>query len=250
MLAAFFRGFTYPFRGMRLILHRDLRLFALLPFLINAALFGAGLWWAGSRLYAYVDGWVARLPEWLSWLSWLVVPVLAVASLLILFYGFTVIANLLGSPFNGTLAERVEDLRAADAQRPQRLQRPLWKDLASSSLGELRKLGYFALRAVPLLALLLVPGLNAMFPLLWAAFGAWMLALEYLDYPLGNHGLAFAAQRRVVRRQRALTLGFGSGVLLMTIVPGLNFLAMPSAVIGATLLSMEHRLLPPPSENT
>ena len=33
-----------------------------------------------------------------------------------------------------------------------------------------------------------------------------------------------------------LALGFGAGVTVITIVPGLNLVAMPAAVIGATLL--------------
>ena len=66
-----------------------------------------------------------------------------------------------------------------------------------------------------------------------------MLALQYLDYPLGNHGLAFSEQRRILKVQRPMMLGFGAVVLLYTMVPVLNFFAMPAAVVGATLLRAE-----------
>jgi CysZ protein len=63
-----------------------------------------------------------------------------------------------------------------------------------------------------------------------------MLAVEYLDYPMGNHGLSFSEQRRRLRRRPMLSLSFGAGVLLLMLIPGLNFLAMPAAVAGATAL--------------
>jgi CysZ protein len=63
-----------------------------------------------------------------------------------------------------------------------------------------------------------------------------MLALEYADYPLGNRGLNLRAQRRLLRRRWPLALGFGGMTLLFTLIPGLNLLVMPAAVIGATLM--------------
>ncbi len=238
MLSPFVHGAHYAFRGLRLLTHPRLRPFVLVPLAINLVLFGGGLWWGGRELDAFLEAQIARLPEWLTWLQWLIVPLIVIAAALVMFYGFTLVANVLGSPFNGVLAERVEDLLDPSVQRSQR---PLWKDLIAAPLAELRKLVYFVGWAVPLLLLLLVPGLNLVFPFLWAVFGAWMLALAYLDYPLGNHGLDFAAQRRAAAGHRRLTLGFGFGVLAMTLVPGLNFVAMPAAVIGATLLWIDNR---------
>lgn len=239
MLSSFAQGFRYPFRGLRLLLHPRLRAFVWPPVLINTALFAGGLWWAGRSLYDLIYAQITQLPEWLSWLAWLIVPLLALAAVLIIFYCFTLVANIIGSPFNGFLAERVEDWAEPETQRPER---PWWVDVLYAPVGELRKLGYFIVRAIPLLILLIIPGLNIIFPLAWAAFGAWMLALQYLDYPLSNHGLLFPVQRRIVRKQPSLTLGFGCGVLVMTVVPGLNFLSMPSAVIGASLLSVDAKL--------
>ena len=73
-------------------------------------------------------------------------------------------------------------------------------------------------------------------PIAWGLYGAWILAVEYADYPMANAGLRPRAQRARLRDERRLALGFGTGVLVLTLVPGLNLVAMPSAVIGATLL--------------
>jgi CysZ protein len=242
MFSSFSDGFSYPLRGLKLLWHPKLRAFVWLPVLINTVFFAGGIYWLSTTLYAKAnDAIVSSLPSWLQWLSWLVVPLLIVAFALLLFYGFTIVANILASPFNGFLSERVEDA-LAPTNNP-RVERSLAQEVVVSVAGELRKLGYYLARAIPLAILLFIPGINLFSPLVWALVGAWMLALQYLDYPLGNHGLIFPQQRKIAKRRLSLTLGFGCCVLLMTLIPVLNFLSMPASVIGATLLTGEKRLL-------
>ena len=85
----------------------------------------------------------------------------------------------------------------------------------------------------------MIPGVNIISPVLWAWFGAWMLAIEYTDYPLGNHGYGFAEIRATLRQRRWLALGFGSAATLATIIPLVNFFVMPMAVAGATRMRVE-----------
>jgi CysZ protein len=62
------------------------------------------------------------------------------------------------------------------------------------------------------------------------------MALEYADYPMANHGLKFVEQHRRMKSQRLVALGFGGAVNLIMLIPLLNFVAMPAAVAGATVL--------------
>lgn len=228
----FARGFGYAFEGLGLLRQPGLRRYAAVPLLVNAVLFMVAGWYLFSSLGDLVV-WVGSvLPDWLDWLALIVWPLAALGFLAIAWFGFTLIANLVGAPFNGVLAERVAVL---SGHRPSS-HRPLWQELLAAPLQELRKYGYFALLAVPALLLFIVPGVNLVAPLVWLTASAWMLALEYADYPMGNDGIAFADQRARLRGRRLLTLGFGAGVLLMTLVPVLNFLSMPAAVAGATRL--------------
>ncbi len=84
-------------------------------------------------------------------------------------------------------------------------------------------MSYFLLRAIPLLILFLIPGLNIAAPFLWLAFSAWFLALEYGDYPMANHGLLFKEQHRRLQQARFTALTFGGGLTLLMMVPILNF---------------------------
>jgi CysZ protein len=206
-----------------------------IPLLINTLLFGVGIWWSFDQFQSLdlmVQSW---LPGWLSWLHWLLWPVFVLTVLLVVFYTFSVAANLIAAPFNGLLAERVEKLaRSGGSARPDA--GLSWKDLILSPLAELSKLLYFIGWAIPLLILSFIPVINVAAPMLWALFGAWMLALEYADYPLGNRGLSFREQRQLLRKHWPLTLSFGGMTLVLTLIPIVNFLAMPAAVIGATLM--------------
>ena len=249
---AFFRGFSYPIKGLRWLNHPHLRRHVIIPLLINTLLFGIAIWWGAERFGALTDAMANKLvqwlPDWLDWLAqglyWLLWPLFAISVLLLTFYTFTLVANLIASPFNSLLAERVEDLVDPERSRPQALN--LWKEITTAPLTELKKLVYFILWGVPLLLLFLIPGINMAAPLIWMVFTAWMLVLEYADYPLGNHQISFPDQRNLLRERRLLALGFGAASLGITMVPILNFLAMPASVIGATLLWMENLRPPAP----
>jgi CysZ protein len=232
------KGVGYALTGLRWLPKNGLRRFVAMPLLINVVLFGAGVWWTYGqfeRLDQTLQGW---LPSWLDWLHWLIWPIFALTVLIAVFYSFSVVANLLAAPFNSLLAERVEQL-----VHPGNVPRPAvsltWKELVLSPLAGLNRLLYFIGWAIPLLLLSFVPGVNIAAPVLWVLFSAWMLALEYADYPLANRGLSFRDQRQLLRQHWPLTLGFGGMVLVLTVIPLLNFLAMPAAVIGATLMWMQ-----------
>ena len=236
MSNSFTRGAGYVLTGLRWLPKAGLRGFVAIPLLINTLLFGGGIWLAASqlqRLDQAVQGW---LPDWLAWLHWLLWLLFVLTVLLVIFYAFSLVANVIAAPFNGLLAERVEKMVNPDGRFPQPSTEFSWRELLFTPLAELRKLLYFVAWAIPPLVLSFVPAVNVVAPVLWVISTSWMLALEYADYPLGNRGMALQAQRRLLRQHPLLALGFGGMTLLLTLIPVLNFLAMPAAVVGATLM--------------
>jgi CysZ protein len=241
-------GFTQSLRyiavGWRLLRTPGLRRFVWMPLLINLAVFGLLGWWlygwatgwldAWSLFTAYGDWWIVRALETL--LRWLLTLVL----LFSMAFLFTLLANLIGAPFNGLLAERVEaHLTGSTAEAA-----PSWLTLVKSVprlMGsELAKLIYLVVCMVPLLLLQFIPLINVVAPVLLFLFGAWMFALEYLDYPMGNHGALFRDVRKSLRQRRRIAFGFGSGVAVLSSIPVVNLFIMPVAVAGATALYVDH----------
>jgi CysZ protein len=233
-------AFTYPFRGLRLIFRSGLRRYSAIPLLINIALFSA----LGALLFNEVVPWVDRqLPRdgWQDYVRWLIWPLAVLAFLLAGYLGFTLVGNLIAAPFNDLLAARIlADGAAAQDPSDRRPPRGLtWKGALAAIGDELSKLWYVASRSVPALALLVIPGLNIAAPLAWLVATSWLLAFEYLDFAFGEAGTRFADQRRLLRRDLAVTLGFGAGVSALMLIPVLNLAAIPASVAGACLLWQE-----------
>ncbi len=231
-----FSGMGYFLRGLSLLKEKGVKRYVAVPLLINVAVFAAAIY-LGSTYLGRLMGWVEeKLPGWLDWLSWLLVPLFVIAVVLIVFFGFAVVGNLIAAPFNGLLAEAVEMKLRGQPIASGGGWKKLAKDFFASLASEVRKLVYFAVRAVPLLVLLLVPGINVFATALWLLLSAWMLAVEYADYPMANHGLTFPRQRRLLASRRFLTLGFGGAMTLVLMIPFLNFLLIPAGVAGATAM--------------
>ncbi len=230
-------GPLYAIKGFGLIRRPGLRRFVLIPLLINTGLFIAAIWLSAH----YFDAYMAQmLPEGYDWLSWLLWPLFAIAMLLTMFYTFTLVANLICSPFNGLLAEAVErEIKGIAATESNTSLLQALKETPKSLWGELKKIGYFLSRAIPLLILFFIPGLNLFAPFLWIAFSAWLLASEYLDYPMANRGITFERQRQVLKQHRVSSLSFGGSIMVLTMIPVVNFIVMPLAVAGATALYLE-----------
>jgi CysZ protein len=215
-----------------------------IPILVNVLLFAGGMVLALKEFGRLMDWIEGLLPSWLDWLSFLLWPFLIVTTLLILAYAFTLIANLVASPFNGLLSERVERHLTGHPPRstasgPSGLA-GLARSVPRSLSREVRKMAYFAPRAVGCLLLFLIPVLGEIVaPALWFLFTAWMMAVEYADYPFDNHGWSFRAMHGRLKQSRGLCVGFGSTIALATMIPLLNLLIMPAAVCGATAMLVE-----------
>ncbi len=231
-------GAGYLLRGFGMLNRPGLRRFVFVPLAINVGLFALLLWALAGQFGGLVDRLIPDLPEWLAWLSWLLWLLFGLAAAILVFFTFSIVANLIGAPFNGVLAEAVERQLTGGGPPEAGLADAL-KQAPAVVLDEIRKLGYFVVRAIPLLLLFLIPGVNLFAPLLWALFSAWMMAVEYADYPMGNHGLQGKEQRRRLGEKRLLALGFGGATLLATMIPLVNFLVMPAAVAGATAMWVE-----------
>ena len=216
----------FLFKGLKLLTSPELRKFIIIPMLINVVLYSVAL----TLGYFYISDLIDQfIPGWLQWLSWVLWPLFFISFFIGGFFTFTVVANLLAAPFYGKLSAKalamVSDQAFATAEQP----------LSKVLLAETKRIGYLGTRALPLLVLSIIPGLNVVAPFLWALFGAWGMALEYLAYPLENQGVLFSEQKELVKSVRLGALSFGGLAVLGLTVPVLNIIVAPAAVIGATL---------------
>ncbi|MDT8282101.1 MAG: sulfate transporter CysZ, partial [Gammaproteobacteria bacterium] len=162
-----------------------------------------------------------------------ILPLFEITLLLIVFYTFTVIANLIAAPFNSLLSARIEALLTG--QKPKDINSDSFLRLMIRTVkSEIQKILYAIKWFIPLVITTVIPGINIAAPFLWILFAAWFFALEYNDYPLANRGQFFEEVKQYNRDNRMRSLGLGSAVFILTSIPVVNFFAMPVAVAGAT----------------
>lgn len=228
-------GAVYFFNGLSLLNENGIRRYVLMPLLINILIFSLGLWFAFTQFDTFINWALSGLPNWLSWLEWIMWPLFALTFYGLVFFSFSIIANIIAAPFNGPLAAAIErkltnsfDLNS----------KPFLQEVKDSVRNEIVKLKYSLYLMMPLAFLSLIslafPLISPAVAVLWMVYTVWVLTLEYTDFPMANHGVAFRHMRVKLAEKRLLSLGFGSMVMLTTLIPVVNFLVMPVAVAGAT----------------
>jgi CysZ protein len=245
MIADIARGTQAMARGLSLLIKPGVRIYVIVPLMINLLLFGALVWYGYSQFNLLVEWLMSFVPSFLEFIKWLIWIFFGVLAAITVFFSFTPIANIIAAPFNALMSEKIEiELTGKAASSDISFAR-----MAIDAIGsQLRKLVYIMFWALGLFLVSLIPVVNLVAPVLWIVFGSWLLSLEYFDYPMGNHDLVFAEQKKRLGERRGIALGFGGAVMIMTSIPIINFFAMPVAVAGATLLWVEQFQPSTPSE--
>ncbi|WP_397378127.1 sulfate transporter CysZ [Pseudomonas sp.] len=241
MSAPVLTGPQYLGQGLKLILSPGLRLFVLLPLTINLILFSGLIVLSMQQFAGWVDTFMPSLPTWLSFLEYVLWPLFVVLVLLMVFFTFTLLANIIAAPFNGFLAEKVEVVVRGQDDFPPFSGAELMAMVPRTLGREMRKLSYFLPRAIALLILSFIPVLNILAAPLWLVFGVWMMAVQYIDYPADNNKMSWDDMLAWLREKRWQSMSFGGITYLALLVPGLNIVMMPAAVAGATLFWVRER---------
>ena len=215
--------------GFCLLLRPGVRGFMLIPLAGNILLYGIAAALAFYGLEVALDRWLAPA---LDWLRWLLYPLLGALLLVASFLTFTLVGNLVLSPFNGLLSARVES--SLTGQAPTAPEETIAASMKRSIRLAIWRLGFVLLRLLAVFVLGLIPVIGAAALPLGIVLGAWLLALEFSDNAFGNWGWDLERQRALLRRHRLGFIGFGLSVLGLSLVPFLNLALIPAAVAGMT----------------
>ncbi|WP_373777414.1 sulfate transporter CysZ [Glaesserella sp.] len=226
-------GFHYFIYGWRLILQRQLMPFVIFPVVINTVLMIGLIWLFFVNIGGLLDSF---LPTWLEWLGFVLIPLIFVLILVIFYFTFTTLANFIAAPFNALLAEKVEQQLTGENLTEMSFAAVL-KDVPRMLKREWQKMWYSIPRLLALFLLGFVPVLGqTVVPVLAFIFGAWLIAIQYCDYPFDNHKIQFQRMRNALAQYRTMNFTFGTLVSLFTMIPFVNLVVMPVAVCGATAM--------------
>ncbi|PCK09505.1 MAG: sulfate transporter CysZ [Alteromonadaceae bacterium] len=221
--------------GLELLTHRELRWYIAVPLVVNVCLFFL-LTWLFIDYYGNAGEWLlSKIPSFLAPLAWIVWIIVGIILLVVYGYSFNIITNIIAAPFYGKLAARTEELLTGVAPPDE----PLGKMIFRVVSREISKLIYFLSRSIIVLLLVIllstIPVLQILAPAVGLAWGAWSMAIQYTDYAADNHQRGFKPLRNCLWQKKYSSLGFGGFVMLCSIIPVINIIAMPAAVIGGTI---------------
>ncbi len=229
----------YFFRGFSLIQTKGLKRFVLIPLAINLILFSVAFYFLFGEINSAIVWIVDLIPDW-DWLSWLksglsyiIWPIAVFTVLLVFGLVFGTFANWIAAPFNGLLSEKVEQHLTGENLGDTGVL-DIVKDIPRTLGREITKLGYYLPRALLFLILFFI--LPVIGQVIWFLFTAWMMSVQYCDYPFDNHKVPFSKMKRVLQTNKSTTFSFGITVTFFSLIPIVNFLVMTVAICGATAL--------------
>jgi CysZ protein len=235
-------GMGYFFKGFELIQLKGIRRFVLIPLLINLLFFSVAFYFIYTELEHYMAILTGWLPSWLNWLSSVLWPLAVITVLIIFSFIFSTAANWLAAPFNGLLSEKIELLllqeNTIEKSTSDNMFVEIVKDIPRTINRELQKLTYYLPRAIGFFILLWV--LPIIGQIMWFLFVAWMMAIQYKDYPFDNHKIPFSIMKKTIKQQQSLSYSFGVSVTIFSMLPLVNLIVMPVAICGATALWIDH----------
>jgi uncharacterized protein involved in cysteine biosynthesis len=230
----FFDGLSAPWTGLRFMADRPaLWRYGVWPILLNllitglllAAVAAAGIYFF-SILHPKLHG---------SWWGVLVEIVLAcmfaAAAVGAAAAAWIVLQAALCSWFYDRLARQVELQLGVDPSQLRSV------PLAGQTADALRAVRFLILANAACLAVQLIPLVGTVLGMCGGYyFTCTTLGFEYFDYPMALRGLRRNEKIAFVRRHRSLTLGLGTAVMLLAMLPVVNAVLLTTAVTGAVLL--------------
>jgi CysZ protein len=237
----FVRGMHDVGRGAKALAARPrLWKWLIAPTAIALALLGVAvalIWHLVDRLVAWLT---AHLPSWLasitgSLLSAVVVVGLVFAALLI----FVAVAGAIAGPFLEMLSEHLEaDLTGVE---PPAFSLPRFLHELATSIGHgIRRIVVALLGIAVVFALGFIPVAGPVIALVATGwFSARGAAYDCYDAVLARKGLSYQAKLDYLASHRARTLGLGTAVSALLLIPFANLIALGLGAAGSTLAAIE-----------
>jgi CysZ protein len=244
-ITAFSEGLRFHIRGIRFGFgNLSFLILSVVPFLITLALYTFAFYmftlYADDLLRMVWHVETGKSSTYVGWLYWTYLHVvkllLYLIVLVVMFYTFVVLSNVLASPVHDYISTKYERMQYQDA--PQEQAAPPAKGMLTVMKEEVKKALLMLFIPLPLL---FIPVVGAVLSFVVAGiFIAW----DYVDFSLSRDYPLLKDRIKAVWRHKLILLGFGCPLL----IPFLGLIIMPFAILGSTQLYFDRMKEPPKIE--
>jgi CysZ protein len=193
-----------------------------------------------DQLLSYVP----RNDSWyFSVLYYLVAVILIASFLLIAFYVFTVIGNIIASPFNAALSEKTEELIIGASKGTPGGLKMIMKDISHSIGVEIKRLLFFIIWFIPIFLINFIPVIGqVIYFVMMLFYTGYALNFTFMDYSLDRRYKSFREKNRIIFSNKSRMMGFGMICFFIGMIPILNLFLIPVCVIAGTLMFINEHL--------
>ncbi len=239
---SFANGFTSIFSSLNLLSkHRGLILYFIVPFILNIIIL-SGLYYVSyifikPWLYGFIDG-----SGWIfSFIRAVLAPLLMIVLAIITVLLYSIVGNIVTAPFNDFLSYSIE-VREANIKFDEPFSfKVLIADIVRMTLNIIKMLGMLILINLVLFILNFIPLLgNIIYTVLGFMASTFFLGFQFFDFPLERRRFDFKQKLKIAWRFKFMTMGLGTGFMVVTLIPILGFLGLNMATMGATVLFLDH----------
>lgn len=226
--------------GFKHLFTRGIKLYVLIPLMINMVLF-VFLWWLALHEVSHLITWVNHaLPTWLTWLSYLFYLIAIIGMFFITIYFYTTLAVIISSPFYSLISQTIQSKNNLQITSDNSLK--TWLLLAPRTIiREIRKILMFMPWALLILVCSFIPIINLFTAVMWFVLVVFYNIVLFTDYPFDNNEHSLKTLKAFIRKQRGLLLSFGFLTTIGLMIPIVNIIIIPVAIIGATKIYVDHQ---------
>lgn len=208
---------------LRAVLWRIAALLLVLMTLLGFGVFALADWLIGLWI-PEGDAWYWQL------LTWLLTALAMFLALLVGVVSFTLMGSIAVAPWLDMLAVRAGRIAGQDMQE----NADSWgKQMARSVANAILPLTSLLLAGVLVLLVVWIPVLGQLAAtVIWTLATVMFLNYELMDTHASRQGLKFGQRKAILKQRRFYWLGFGGLAMLLMMVPVVNLLVIPAAVVG------------------
>lgn len=239
---SFARGFTSTFTSLNLLTkHKGLIGYFIVPFLINIIVLGALFYFS----YYNIKPWLYGMLEGSGWfydlLRMVLAPLLFMVLGIITVLLYSITGSIITAPFNDYLSYSVEVREAGLTFDEPFSVKVLVADIVRITLNIFKMLILLLIINISLLVVNMVPLVGTV---VYSAVSflstTFFLGFQFFDFPLERRRFDFKQKLQIAWHHKFLTIGLGTGFMVVTFIPVLGFLGLNMATMGATQLFLEH----------
>jgi CysZ protein len=219
--------------------HRVLWKYAAAPLAISGVFLGVSYGILYHLFVRFVPLY-SNLQWYLRIMYYLAVAAVGVLFVVLFFFLITRIASAVAAPFNDLISQKTEELVTGTFMDTPFSVVRLFKDSLRSVYHSLKILALYLALLLAALLLLLIPGIGSLlFTIAGTLLSAFMLAWEYLNYPLDRRRFSWKDKSSFFQSRLGYVMGFGLGSVVVATIPLVNLLFIPAAAVGGTLLFLD-----------